>query len=150
MAEYKKEYYKENKNEIVEYKKEYYKENKNEILKHNKEYKELNKDKLNNLKRDWVKNQMNNNPIYRLIKNNRARVHTALKSNNKTAHSIDLLGCTKEFFFNWIKWQLPYEMSNDEFKNHTISTMLDLYQALICLIQIINMMPSIGPIPSHC
>ena len=54
--------------------------------------------------------------MYRLIINNRNLVRDALKSNNKATNIIDLLGCSKEFYFNCIKWQLPYEMNDDEFK----------------------------------
>ena len=59
---------------------------------------------------------MNNNVIFRLIINNRARIRDTLKLNNKATSLIDLQGCSKEFFFNEIKWQLPYEISDDEFK----------------------------------
>ena len=55
------------------------------------------------------------NPILRLIENNRIRIRQSLQA-NKATHSIDLLGCNKKFFFNWIKWQLPYDMTDDEFK----------------------------------
>ena len=59
---------------------------------------------------------MNNNPIFRLVKNNRRRIDHALKSNDKAAHTIELLQCNWQFFYNWIQFQLPYEMSDDEFK----------------------------------
>ena len=58
---------------------------------------------------------MNNNSIFRLINNNRTQIKNALKSNNKATNSIELLGCNKEFFFEWIQFQLPYEMNDDEF-----------------------------------
>ena len=48
--------------------------------------------------------------------NNRVRVHDALNSNNIATNTIDLLGCSKEFFYNFIKWQLPYDMIDNEFK----------------------------------
>ena len=90
------EYYKQNKDEILKYRHEYYKQNKDEIL----EYRKNHKDSIRNQKNEYIKNKRNTNPIFRLIENNRHRIRDALKSNSKTAHSIDLLGCSKEFFFN--------------------------------------------------
>ena len=52
-----------------------------------------------------------------LNKNNRDRIREALKLNSKAAHSIELLGCNKEFFYHFIKFQLPYDMTDDEFRN---------------------------------
>ena len=67
---------------------------------------------------EYNKNKRNNNPIYRLIENNRNRIRNALKSNNKADHSIELLGCNKEFFYHFIKFLLPYDVNDDEFKNN--------------------------------
>ena len=82
------------------------------MLEYNKEYNKLNRNKITKHK----PNRRNTNPIYSLIKNNRKRIHKALQSNSKTTNTIKLLGCSKKFFYNWIKWQLPYDMSDDEFK----------------------------------
>ena len=67
---------------------------------------------------DYDKIQRNINPIYRLIKNNRNRIYEALKSNNKATDTINLLNCTRDFYYHWIKFNLPYEMSDDEFRNN--------------------------------
>ena len=53
-----------------------------------------------------------------MIDNNRTRIRNALKSNNKADHSIELLGCSKEFFYHFIKFLLPYDISDDEFRNN--------------------------------
>ena len=65
---------------------------------------------------EYDKNRRNTDPIYRLINNNRCRIRAALHSNNKATSTINLLGCTKEFYYNWIIFQLPYNMSDSEFK----------------------------------
>ena len=104
-----KKYYNENKENIYDNKKTYYEQNKGkqkEYYEHNKhkideqtkEWSLLNKDKINELNRNYHNNQINNNPIYRLITNNRSRIHLSLKSNSKANISIDLLGCSREFF----------------------------------------------------
>ena len=67
---------------------------------------------------EYSKNKRNNNSIFILIENNRNRIRKALQSNSKADHSIELLGCNKEFFYQWMKFLLPYDMSDDEFKNN--------------------------------
>ena len=127
LAEYLKEYYQQNKDKHDEYMKEYYEQNKNKLLEQNKEYRKFNKDELAEKKKVYIKinkdqinqhkkNQLRNNPILRLIKNNRTRIHNALQSNRKATTTIYLLQCNRLFFYNWIYFQLPYKMSDDEFK----------------------------------
>ena len=96
--------------------KEYRELNKYRIAERKKEYNQLNRDKINDYRRTYENNKIHANTTLWLIKNNRTRIRDALKSNSKATNTIDLLGCSKEFFFNWIKWQLPYEMNDDEFK----------------------------------
>ena len=64
----------------------------------------------------YDKNRRHTNPIFRLINNNRSRVYQALRSNRNTTTTIELLQCNRQFFYDWIQFQLPYEMSDDEFK----------------------------------
>ena len=61
---------------------------------------------------------MCNNPLYRLIRNNRSRIRSSFKSNIKATNSIDLLGCNKEFFYKWIQFQLPYSIDDSEFREY--------------------------------
>ena len=67
---------------------------------------------------EYYRNQRNTNSIYRLRTNNRSRIYKSLQSNNKATSTIELLGCHKEFFYNWIKWQLSHEMDDTEFKEN--------------------------------
>ena len=98
--------------------KEYRELNKHRIAERKKEYNQLNRHKIKEYKRIYENNKIHANSTLWLIKNNRTRIRDALKSNNKADHSINLLGCTKEFFYNFIKFQLPYEMDNNEFKEN--------------------------------
>ena len=97
-----------------QYNKEYRIQNKDKISEANKEYHKVNKNKT----LEYVKNQRKHNPVYRLISNNRSRIRKALHTNNKVTHSIELLGCNKDFFYKWIKWQLPYNMDDNEFQDY--------------------------------
>ena len=71
-----------------------------------------------NIKKQYLQNRRNNNPIYRLIVNNRARDYKSLNLNNRATNTIELLQCDRQFFYEKIKFQLPYEMSDDEFKQN--------------------------------
>ena len=82
---------------MCQYKKEYYRTNRDKII------------------QDMI-DRIRSNLILRLIDNNRSRINRALQYNSKTDHTIDLLGCSKKFFYNWIKWQLPYDMNDDKLK----------------------------------
>ena len=76
------------------------------------------KDSINNQQNEYRNNKRNTNYIFRLIQNNRNRIRDALQSNNKADHSIELLGCNKEFFYHFIKFLLPYDMTDAEFRNN--------------------------------
>ena len=112
-----KEYYENNKDKLLEHHKEYYQLNKQKLLEQKKEYYNLNIDKINERNRIYVKHKRNSNPIYRLIQNNRRRISHALESNSKVNHTIELLGCNKEFSYHFIKFLLPYDMNDEEFRN---------------------------------
>ena len=110
------EYYELNKDKISEYHKEYYEKNKIKLNEATKQYYKDNKDKILQYNLKYVKNRRNTDPIFRLIVNNRSRIFKTLKSNSKANNTIELLQCNRLFFYNWIQFQLPYEMSDDEFK----------------------------------
>lgn len=74
-----KEYYIKNKESILLEKRKYYKEHKTEILHKHKKYEQK---------------QLKNNPLFRLRKNVRRRLHLALKGKFKTKTTLNLIGCT--------------------------------------------------------
>ena len=73
-------------------------ENKEKIAKRDKEYYANNKNEIIKRQNNYNKNRRINNPIYRLIVNNRTRIYDALKSNSKAAYTIYLLGCDRFIF----------------------------------------------------
>ena len=113
-----KDYVKQNRTKISNYRREYYEKNKIKEVEHQKQYYKVNKDKILQQHCEYYKNLKNINFIYRLITNNRSRIYKTLNSNNKATNTIELLGGSKEFYYNWIKWQLPYEMDDNEFKEN--------------------------------
>ena len=126
-----KEYVRKNKDKLDKQKKEYREQHKAEKADYDKQFREINKDSISQYKKihydnnkdtilqhikEYNKNKMNTDPLYKMIKNNRARIHNILNSNSKTNNIIKLLGCNKQFFNQWIKFNLRYDMSYEEFK----------------------------------
>lgn len=107
-----KEYYERNKTRIKEYHKEHYKKNKEKI----KDYAKNNRERINKYKKEWEKKEGNkekrrlyiNNKRktdcnFRLAEALRSRIRRAIKRNSKTDKSLELLGCTPEFFISYLE-----------------------------------------------
>ena len=109
-----KQYNQNNKEKITkrakQYNEQYQQNNREKITEYRKQYQQNNREKINEYRR-----QYRSNPINRLINLTRNRINQALNNEQKADHSIELLGCSPEFFWKWISFQLPYEMSNEEF-----------------------------------
>ena len=74
--------------------KEYRKSNvEKEQIRH-KIYNENNKDKLNRTSRLWKKRERETNPNFRIIENMRSRMRATIVKGKKSAHTIELLGCS--------------------------------------------------------
>jgi len=140
-----KEYRKKNKEKIIEYKKNYYKKNKQEIQIKIKEYsnknkeslkvyrklyyqknskdikqkvkvykqknpnakkiwKENNKEKVKKSFQKWNKSQRLHNPLYRLKRRIRSNISDSLKRQgySKNTKTYNILKCEFDFFMNWI------------------------------------------------
>ena len=52
------------------------------------------------------------------MRNSRTRIFEALRSNSKATKTIELLQCDRQFFYKWIQFHLPYEMSDYEFRQN--------------------------------
>ena len=76
-----KEYYLNNKESALEYKRNYYRTNKSQIIASQSKRK---------------KQRRVTDPVFKLKENIRSRMHDALRGNNKSASTIELLGCTPE------------------------------------------------------
>ena len=66
-------------------------------------YRIKNSEKISNYKKEWNKKMSLENIIYKIKKNLRRRVHHALKGNTKSTSTMKLIGCTPEFFKNYIE-----------------------------------------------
>ena len=69
-------------------------------------YRAQNKEKISKYKKEWEKNHKND-PIFKIKRNLRRRVHHALKGEDKSDNTFALLGCTADQFRVYIEslWQ---------------------------------------------
>ena len=94
---------------------EYGKHHKMDKAKYDIEYRQANKEKIAKYKHDWCIKQQKTNIIYRIKRNIRRRIHHALIDNIKSAHTMELLGCTIEEFKKHIESQWVENMSSDNY-----------------------------------
>ena len=106
--EYNKKYREENKKKISENKKEYAKANKEKIKINNTRYRENNKEKLRKYRKEY-----NYTLNYKISKILRSRQWKAFSANNSQKHisTIDLLGCSIEFFKKYLESKFTKGMS---------------------------------------
>lgn len=110
--EYHKNYYQKHKKELQEYWREYYLKNKNKYDKYNKQWKKTKKGKKSVKEtQNKLQKKYRQNPLRRLLNAYRNRIYYALKFNRKTAHTIELLGCSIEFFIKYIENQFTKGMT---------------------------------------
>ena len=85
-------YNSDNRELVSEYNKKYYYENKNVFKQNYKKYLTI-------------------NPQFKLIHNTRVRINKALKHNYKSISSIELLGCSLEFYKQYLEQQFKPDMT---------------------------------------
>jgi hypothetical protein len=78
-------------------KRKYIAKSKPQKIAYDAEYRKANKDKIAAYKKEWA-SKMKNDPIYKIKKNLRRRVHHALMGENKSAATFELIGCSPEDF----------------------------------------------------
>lgn len=78
-------------------KREYYKLHKEEKSTYDIEYRKENKEKIAAYKKEWEK-KMKDDPIHKIKKNLRRRVHHALMGRSKSDNTFNLIGCSAEDF----------------------------------------------------
>ena len=99
-----------NKEHLKEYKKEYYSKNLEHINAYLKEYYLKNKVRVHQVQNKYIKKRRRTDPNFRLKLNLRTRIVHALKGKNKSASTLELIGCTIEEL--WVhlesspKWEL--------------------------------------------
>lgn len=92
-------YREKNRAKLAAAQREYIKANEAEVKRRKSEWKKKNIEKIN-LK---IKNDMKNNPSLRLKHNLRSRMRQALKKDYKSGMAIKLLGCSIEYFKQYIQ-----------------------------------------------
>lgn len=94
---------------MTAYNKIYWKKTKTEQLARNKEWKAANREHVREYMRayakKWDKKQRATNPNYKIRKNLRCRLYSALRSQNikKTMHTMVLIDCSIEFLRGWLE-----------------------------------------------
>lgn len=104
-----KEYYEKNKKVLVEKQKKYAKTNEQKIKdyqkEYSKEYRQKNKIELLDKAKKYNKEKRKNDPLFRLKAITRTYLSTTLKEHNikKVSSTEFMLGCSMEFYFNYIE-----------------------------------------------
>ena len=86
-----------NREKLLANKREYTKTHKKEKIAYDITYRVKNKEKIAKYKKDWEAKRKNE-PIFKIKRNLRRRVHHALKDNYKSSDTFTLIGCTAEEF----------------------------------------------------
>lgn len=78
-----------------------------------KKYREEHKEELKNYINEYVKNRRKKDPIFRLNKSIRTCIYTSLKEKGykKSSRTHEILGCSYEFFKEYIEKQFEYWMN---------------------------------------
>ena len=89
--------YDKNIHKMREEKRKYVAKSKPQKIAYDVEYRKANKDHIKQLKKDW-EFKMKDDPIFKIKRNLRRRVHHALMGNNKSDNTFNLIGCSAEEF----------------------------------------------------
>ncbi len=88
----------------------YYKSHKSEKSNYDKDYRNINNLKIKEYKKNWERLHKND-PTFKIKRNLRRRVHHALKGNRKADKTFNLIGCTPNFFKDYISKLMDKDMS---------------------------------------
>jgi len=113
-----KQYYLDNKEKLLQQHKDYHKNNKKHVKEQTKEYRKIHKLEISKRILKWQRFQRKTNINFKLKDNLRRRINFALKNNQKSAKTIELLGCSIEFLKQHLESQFKEGMN---WKNHTIN-----------------------------
>lgn len=108
-------YYAENRDKILEGKKKYYMANSDKKAEYNRQYRLENKEEINKTKRKYYRKAIVTDYNYRIKMMLRTRMYNALRGSAKAASTIDLLGCSIDYFMEYIKEQFKPGMT---WENH--------------------------------
>jgi len=99
IKEQTKKYKEEHKDKISEYMKKYQNENKENLIEKHKKYRQEHKEERN----EYDRNRRKVDKGYKILHNLRSRLRNALKGTNKSASTIELVGCTIEFLKDYLE-----------------------------------------------
>jgi hypothetical protein len=68
-------------------------------------YSETHKEEINERERKYQKDRRENDLQFKVSQNLRSRLRRAIKINQKFGSAINDLGCSIEYFIDWISWQ---------------------------------------------
>jgi hypothetical protein len=110
---YRKEMYKSKKDEILLKRKESYNSNREKKLEYQKKYASLNKEKISAYKMEYQRNRRLSDPVYKLKYVVGRLIRNSLKCRglSKNKRSIDILGCSIDFFKFYIEERFIDDMS---------------------------------------
>ena len=104
-----------NKESLKEYFKKYRSNNKENIQKYNKKYNLKNKKSILKVKLSWEREQAKNNPSFKLKKNLRRRLYGLLKGTNKSASTMELIGCSIDKLWNHLESKFESWMTKENY-----------------------------------
>lgn len=104
-----KKYYDENKEKIAEYYKDHYQVNKDTYMENNKEWRNNNREHI----RTKENEKFRSDPIARLKRNCRTRIHSALNSHK--LRSLKLIDCDTDFLKDWLQYNFKEGMTLDNY-----------------------------------
>ena len=87
---------------VKEKREEYFEAHKEEKAEYDREYRIRNADTIRKYKKEW-ENRNRTDPIFKLKRNLRRRIHHMIVGNRKSASSIELLGCSAEEFKSYLE-----------------------------------------------
>jgi hypothetical protein len=102
-----------NKEKIAQQSKERYEKNKKEHNRKTKEYYKKNKKKILGQRLQWEKKKLKNDPCFKLTSRLRRRIRAAIKNNANRGSAIRNLGCSIEFFKDYIEKKFKKGMTWD-------------------------------------
>lgn len=111
VKEARKRYYESNKEHILEQMKVYADSHKEQKAEYDKKYRQENKEKLRIQKKEWAKHSIE----HKIRCNLRRRIAHALKGESKSAHTMELIGCSIEFLKEYVSKMFLDGMSWDNY-----------------------------------
>jgi hypothetical protein len=117
QRQYCKKYKRNNKEKISEYNKTYKQEHSEEISEYNSKYDKENRETLRVTRGVYRTNRLKTDPNFKMACTLRNRICgiMKLKNSKKSAKTLELLGCSLDFFKTWMEYQFTPEMT---FENH--------------------------------